>query len=267
MGRAVALDQSDVSHPVPMTEPASASRADQTVHYLVCAGVATAFGAFVGADETLPHVAAGGLAVGAVWLRIARCARVVLAAELAAVAGVFVWSMPPAVPRSLQVAPHGTECGNHLQPYRAAFRGYGRLGDERYPEAESALDALDAIFTRTGRPRQRSWLDGGGGECAGCRGVGLVWVGAGLPVRLAHDLDALLFVCPASNRHAYEHVHAMTGRGLACETASGVITRLEQAIVHGDTGIVPYTPAAMAKLKSELQARRDYGRSFFRGWW
>lgn len=109
-----------------------------------------------------------------------------------------------------------------------------RSGEGQYVAADRALDAMDAIFTRVGRPGQRAWLDGRGGECPGCQGIGLVWVGVGLPVRLAREWSAVLFVCPASNRDAPDHVHAMTGTGLACDTGEAIVARLERAVVQGE---------------------------------
>lgn len=281
--------------------PRPKPRPDRIVGHLVAVGVAVAIAATCGAVDSLPVIGvvawlvpatwrvlcgvsrracagavadvvaqhlgrvARGVASAASFLRhgFRRIAWALLLAELA-VAG-SVWRSRAPSPNGTS---HDTVCGNHLDLHRSVLRAYVQRGPERFPLDEDPLAALDALFTSAGHGGRRPWLDGGGGECAGCRGVGFVWVGAGLPVRLAEREDALLYVCPALNAAAQNHVHALSARsGLACLSGVAAAERLERAIAQGESGRLPYTAEALVRLRHERDARRRHERPWYRQWW
>ncbi len=88
-----------------------------------------------------------------------------------------------------------------------------------------------------------------------------VWVGDSLPVMLARRRDALLLFCPAANPSAARCGFAIRGGHDGQQLSAATLVQwIDRAIAQGESGEVPYTPAAMAALRRELAARHDTER-------
>lgn len=132
--------------------------------------------------------------------------------------------------------------------------------DKALPQGASAAALFEDLARLLGHPAEETspdWL------CPG-RAVstepetGYIYVGGGLPTKVAVEAKALLLFCAAGS-HPREHAqHAILAgpwpEVRECSPAE-IVRLIEQALEQARSGTLPYSEEAVALLKKELEAR------------
>jgi len=162
---------------------------------------------------------------------------------------------------------HTMSCANHAIQHRGALLQYLDMGFKSYPDIEDTRKALIEIAKRmtkkAGRELgtdQASWFSSYSSACPEPywrdKSIGYVWVGAGIPTKIAEKLSPLLLFCPAaSHQGSSEHSHTCAMRDLCVHTNLGMIRILKRMIKRAESGEVPYTSQAIKKMRHQLALR------------
>ena len=91
--------------------------------------------------------------------------------------------------------------------------------------------------------------------------IGYVFIGDGLPTKLAEETGALLLFCPAdSHQRSQQHSHAVVlDHSMGCVMSNAeMMALLSRALQCAKDGVIPYSTNAVARMRQELDARRAH---------
>jgi len=152
-------------------------------------------------------------------------------------------------------------CANHSGQWHFGIGLY--LEERAKADAQSRLpdtaefDDLLTAMGYDGPPRHRFNL-----YCPGYRTsdytTGYVFVGGGLPCRLAFKKGPLIVFCSAEcHPPPYDHQHAVDGSGMRhCPRTAEMIAKLQEAIRQAEEGEIPYAADAVAVMRHQLSLRQ-----------
>ncbi len=153
-----------------------------------------------------------------------------------------------------------SSCANHVSQLKSALRDFGEVATN-FPTETDTRKAFLAMAATIGQ--RDHWTVSGLPSCPEAffkdGSIGYVFVGDGLPTKLAEETGALLLFCPAdSHQRSQQHSHAVViDYSMSCVMSNAAMMAiLSRELERAKDGIVPYSTNAVARMRQELNARQ-----------
>jgi hypothetical protein len=161
-------------------------------------------------------------------------------------------------------------CANHVIQHRGALTQYLDMGYKSYPIIEDTREALKEIAKRMAKVNGKtlskdrvSWFSSYLSACPESfwkdKSIGYIWVGAGIPTKLVDKAGPLLLFCPASSHQgSSEHSHTCGTSNFCVYSNESMILALKNEIKRSASGEIPYTKAAVEKMRQQIALREKH---------